>query len=573
MRIITLHCDYIRYQALKKAVKDAEELDNKDIHEVKECLVVLTAGEKGDTDKEVAESLKAIEKTAADVKTKHIVLYPYAHLSSNLCSPSMALTLMEKMEKHLKQEKYKVARAPFGYYKMFELKVKGHPLSELSKVFGKQPDAVAPQAKKAQHAPQKIILDRRKLKPNDHRILGEDLNLFHFSDEVGSGLPLWLPNGEHIKHKLLNFMRKVEEKYGYKYVSTPHITKGHLYEKSGHLPYYADSMYSPIVIEGVDYYLKPMNCPHHHMIYNKLVTSYRDLPLRLAEAGMTYRNELSGVTYGLIRVKGFVQNDSHLYVTPDQLKDEFEKVMDMFDEVYKIVGIKDYWFRLSLPDFKSNPDKYTGDAAEWEHASKEIEAAMKASGKKIIKEKGEAAFYGPKIDVQIKNSLGKEETIATAQVDIVVPKRMGLTYVDEKGEKQHPIIIHRAVLGSYERFIAYLLEQTEGKLPLWLAPVQVRVISFTERTVKETERVGQELREAGLRVDTDVKEVPIEGKIRDAEMMKINYIVVIGDKEVEKNTLAVRPRGQKPKFGVTQDDFVNELAEELARPFKHYKRH
>jgi threonyl-tRNA synthetase len=568
MKILTLHCDYIRFQALKKALKDAEPLKDKKEIEVKEPLVVLTAVEKGDNKKTLSELVKAIEKTAKEVKAKNLVLYPYAHLSANLASPTEALTMLQSVETTLKK-KFKVTRAPFGYYKSFELKVKGHPLSELSKIFGEE--ALSPKnivsGVKGKPA-QKIILDRRGLKPYDHRILGEDMRLFHFSEEVGAGLPLWLPKGEVIRNQLINYMRKIEEKYGYKYVSTPHITKEDLYMKSGHLPYYKDSMYSPIEIEGVNYFLKPMNCPHHHMIYEKIVESYRDLPLKLAEAGLTYRNELSGVTYGLIRVKGFTQNDSHIYVTPEQLKTEFLNVMTMFNEVYKKMGIKNYWFRLSLPDFKSNPDKYSGEPKEWEFASKEIEKAMKECGKKVVKEKGEAAFYGPKIDVQIKNSLGKEETIATSQVDIVVPKRMGLVYMDKDGKKKNPIIIHRAILGSYERFVAYLLEQTKGDLPLWLAPIQIRVISFTERNVKAAEDLAKKLTEEGFRADLDIKEVPIQGKIRDAENQKINYTIVLGDKEEKSKTLAVRPRGGKPKFGVKPTDFIKDIKEELKSPYK-----
>jgi len=327
-------------------------------------------------------------------------------------------------------------------------------------------------------------------------------------------------------------------------------------------------MYPPIDIDGEDYYLKPMNCPHHHMIFKKIVNSYRDLPLRLAEPGMTYRNELSGVTYGLIRVKGFIQNDSHIYCTSEQLKSEFLKVMKMFDEVYKVMGIKNYWFRLSLPDFKAKPEKYTGDPKEWAFASKEIEEAMKECGKKVIKEKGEASFYGPKIDVQIKNSLGKEETIATSQVDIVVPKRMNLTYIDSSGKKKHPIIIHRAVLGSYERFVAYLLEQTHGALPLWLAPTQVKILSFTKRNLKSVEKLYKELREKGFRVEIDAKEVPIQGKIREAELQKIPYIIVLGDKEEKSKTLAVRPRGGKPKFGIKKEKFIQDLKKEADKPYK-----
>lgn len=569
MKIITLHCDYIRFKALKKAFKDAEELKDDKEHEIKEPLVILTAVEKGDNDQTVAQLVEAVKKTASEVKAKNIVLYPYAHLSSNLANPRTALEYLVEAENALRKF-FSVTRAPFGHYKSFELKVKGHPLSELSKSFGESAVSSAPVMRKQQASGHKIILDRRNLPPNDHRILGEDLQLFHFSNEVGSGLPLWLPAGEYIKDKLIRYMREIEERYGYHYVSTPHITKGELYEKSGHLPYYKDSMYSPIVIEGQDYYLKPMNCPHHHMIYNKLVKSYKDLPLRLAEPGMTYRNELSGVTYGLIRVKGFTQNDSHIYVTPDQLKGEFVKVMDMFDEVYKVMGIRDYWFRLSLPDFKDNPEKYTGDEKAWEHASKEIEDAMKSCGKKVVKEKGDAAFYGPKIDVQIKNSLGKEETIATSQVDIVVPKRMDLVYADNKGNKQNPIIIHRAILGSYERFVAYLLEQTNGNLPLWLSPRQIRVISFTDRNTKASEKLVEKLKAEipGLKIDLDIRADTVQAKVRDAELLKINYVLVLGDKEEKSKTLAVRARGEKPKFGIKLDKFIKDLKKELAEPYK-----
>ncbi|MBI3334832.1 threonine--tRNA ligase [Candidatus Pacearchaeota archaeon] len=565
MRLITLHCDYIKFKPLKKALAKAEDLKDKEQKEVKDCLVVLTAVEQGDNDSILKQYLAAVKKTAEEVKARKIVLYPYAHLSSMLAPPDTALEWMVSAQHTLQKEGYEVTRAPFGYYKEFELKCKGHPLSELSKEF--RVAEATPNAKPAMKPgkEKKIILDRRNLKPNDHRILGEDLGIFYLSDEIGPGLPLWLPNGETIRHELIEFMREVEEKHGYKYVSTPHITKGTIYEKTGHLPYYAESMYPPIQIEGVNYYLKPMNCPHHHMIFNKIVKSYRDLPLRLAEPGMTYRQELSGVTYGLIRVRAFTQNDSHIYCTPVQLKEEFLKVINLFEEVYKKVGIKDYWFRLSLPDFAGKPDKFTGDPKEWMHACDEIRKAMSASGKKFTEEVGEAAFYGPKIDVQIKNSQGKEETIATSQVDIVIPKRLEMHYIDEKGEKQYPIIIHRAILGSFERFVAYLLEQTSGVLPVWLSPVQVRIINFTDRNVKAAEKVAEHLRKElpKTRIDTDFRNTTVSDKVRDAEVQKVPYIIVIGDKEEEKGTLAVRSRGKKPEFGIKPTEFIKELQRKI----------
>ncbi|MEK6855826.1 MAG: threonine--tRNA ligase, partial [Nanoarchaeota archaeon] len=480
MRLITLHCDYIKFKPLKKAIKAPEELSEERKKEiiVKDPLVVLTAIEKGDNDQIIKQYTDSIIKTAGEVKAKKIVLYPYAHLSSNLSSPDTALEYLTEAEHTLKKQGLEVIRAPFGYYKEFELKCKGHPLSELSKEFrvkdSEKIETSKSEVQKKQASSGKIILDRRNLQPNDHRILGEDLGIFYLSDEVGAGLPLWLPKGEAIRNQLIQYMRQLEEKYGYQYVSTPIITKGQLYERTGHLPYYSDTMFPPMEIDGVNYYLKPMNCPHHHMIFSKIVKSYKDLPLRMAEAGNVYRNELSGVTYGLIRVRSMTMNDAHIYCTPEQLKSEFLKVLELFEEVYKDLEIKDFWFRLSLPDFKKNPDKYTGDPKKWEHATEEIRKAMKEWGKKFVEVENEAAFYGPKIDIQAKNSQGKEETIATSQIDIVIPERLGMTYVDDKGEKKTPIVIHRAIIGTCERFVAFLLEKTEGKLPVWLSPIQVR---------------------------------------------------------------------------------------------------
>ncbi|MFA4819666.1 MAG: threonine--tRNA ligase [Candidatus Aenigmatarchaeota archaeon] len=565
MKILLTHCDYIEYEKKKKAIESAEQTDT-DKERVEECLVAFCSSEEGDDDSVAEKTADEIKKVAEQVHTKTIVVYPFVHLSSTPAKPAVALAMVIKIAESLKKD-YEVHRSPFGWYKSFELKCKGHPLSELSREITSAAQEkiklVNKEKKEKQDSRGKIILDRRNLTPNDHRILGEELGIFHLSEEVGAGLPLWLPNGETLRNILIQFMRQIEEKYGYRYVSTPHITRGHLYEKTGHLPYYKDSMYAPMDIDGEEYYLKPMNCPHHHMIYNKLVESYRDLPLRLAEPGMTYRNELSGVTYGLIRVRAFTQNDSHIYMTPDQLKEEFLGVLKLFKEVYAIVGIKDYWFRLALPDFKNNPDKYTGDPKEWAHACDEIRDAMKEFSTKFVEEEGEAAFYGPKIDVQIKNSLGKEETIATSQVDIVVPKRLGMFYIDANGDKKTPIIIHRAILGSYERFVAYLLEQTEGKLPVWLSPVQVKILSLTDRNSDAANRFCKLFVEKGIRAEADLRQNTVDYKIRDAEMQKTPYIIVIGDKEEANGTLAVRARGEKPRFGVSVEEFLAKITKEI----------
>jgi len=566
MRILQTHADWIEFEPLKKEIKQAEEIEKKK-QEFKDIVVLFTSIESGDTEAVARKAIGDVKEFLGKIKINKILIYPFAHLSQDLAKPDVAMKILSAMEAEANKNEIEVHRAPFGWNKKLSISVKGHPLAEQSRVYGGSETTVK---KKIHHHEDrgKITLDRRNLPPNDHRILGEELGIFYFSEDVGAGLPLWLPNGETLKNLLINFMRRIEEKYGYKYVSTPHIARGAIFEKTGHLPYYKDSMYAPIEIEGDEYYLKPMNCPHHHMIFSKIVESYRNLPLRLAEAGMTYRFELSGVTYGLIRVKCFTQNDSHIYVTPSQLKEEFGRVLDLFKEVYEVMGIKDYWFRLSLPDFKNNPEKYTGDPKEWGYACDEIRKVMQESGMKFVEESGEAAFYGPKIDVQIKNALGKEETIATSQVDIVVPKRLGLFYIDDKGEKKIPIVIHRAILGSYERFIAYLLEQTEGKLPVWLAPVQVRVLPITDGNKDYAHTVLGKLRKNGIRAEIDEESRTIQYKIRDAQLKKIPLMVIVGGKEEEKGTIAVRNRDSgKTEYDLQPQDLIDRIEEDV----KNYK--
>ncbi len=395
----------------------------------------------------------------------------------------------------------------------------------------------------------------------DHRVLGEKMGIFMFSEHVGSGFPLWLPNGEIIKHALIEYMREKEQKYGYQYVSTPVLTYGSLYERSGHKQFYGDNMYRLIDPEGNELFVKPMNCPHMHMMYEKLTQSYRDLPLRLAEAGGVYRFELSGTLTGLIRVRGAItQNDVHLYVAPAQLTDEFTKVLRLFREVYAELGIKDYRFQLSLPDFKKNAKKFGGDKARWEWAADEISKVMKASGLPYTEATGEAAFYGPKLDVQMKNVMGKEDTIATAQVDILIPGRMGLVYTDEQGQKQHPIVIHHAVLGSYERFIAFLLEQTAGYLPLWLAPVQAIVLPIGAEQEEYAKTILASLKTNGVRAQLSADNLTLGKRIRAAEIARTPYILVVGNKELAGQTVSVR-HGKRGDLGVMP---VDELVKKLA---------
>lgn len=382
-------------------------------------------------------------------------------------------------------------------------------------------------------------------KKRDHRKLGEELKLFFISDSVGAGLPLLMPRGETIKNELMKYMRAKEESRGYQYVSTPVLTQSKLYERSGHANYYLENMYgtSPDE-EGNVFYLKPMNCPHHHMIYEKLVSSYRDLPLRLSEHAGLYRYELSGTLTGLIRMRGpITQNDSHIYVTAEQVEEEFVSVLQLFEEVYQETGVKDYWFRLSLPDFSK--EKYAGDREKWEWAGDVIRRCLQGTKAKFVEELDEAAFYGPKVDIQIKNVLGKEDSIATVQLDIVVPERMDISYVDSEGKEQYPLVIHKSIMGAFERFMAFLIEQTGGKLPVWLSPEQIRIITVNQEdaTVACADGMLNHGLELGLRISADNSNESVGKKIRAAEMMKIPYVVVVGQKEID--TKKVIPRIRK----------------------------
>lgn len=401
---------------------------------------------------------------------------------------------------------------------------------------------------------------------NNHRVLGEKLKIFLISQEVGKGLPLLLPRGEKIKQILVNFLREKEEKYGYTYVATPHLASANLYQLSGHLKYYQNEMYKIVDPEGDIYFVKPMNCPHHHMIYQRLVRSYRDLPLRLAEAGAVYRFEKSGETYGLMRVRGPIsQNDSHIYLTENDLAKEFNLVLDLLFEVYDdIKVIKNYWFRLSLPDFSgANKDKYGGDLKLWQWASRVIKNVCQERKINLTKGIGEAAFYGPKLDMQIKNIFGKEETVATIQVDILVPKRMNLVYIDAKNNLKHPIIIHRAILGSYERFIGFLLEATGGNLPLWLAPLQVVILPIAERNNKYAQYILNILRENKIRAEIYLAEETLSKRILRVESEKIPFIVILGEKEEKSKTLAIRQH-QRGDLGTKNiNAFLNFLKKKI----------
>lgn len=400
---------------------------------------------------------------------------------------------------------------------------------------------------------------REEAEKRDHRKLGKELELFMISEDVGKGLPLWLPNGAFIRRKLEDYMYEKEYNQGYKYVYTPVLTHKKLYETSGHLAHYREDMYNPVIIEDEEYYLKPMNCPHHHMIYKNKPLSYRDLPLRLAEFGLIHRFERSGVLTGLIRARCFTQNDSHIYCAKQDLKSELLKVLGLFKEVYSDFQIKDYWFRLSLPDF-SNQEKY-GDIQNkemWEDAGTSAREALEEFGVKYVIGEGEASFYGPKIDVQVKNVMGKEDTIATAQVDFYSSGKFDLVFTNKEGKEEHPVIIHRAIMGSFDRFFAFLLEQTGGAFPVWLSPIQVKILPISDKQEEYAKRVFEVMKEKNVRVELDDNNESLGKKIRKVKLQKIPYMIIIGDKEVEENLITVESRdGTSEK--ITIESFITKI--------------
>ncbi len=381
-------------------------------------------------------------------------------------------------------------------------------------------------------------------KKRDHRKLGKELGIYTMNDDVGQGLILWMPNGTVIIEELEKLAKETESEAGYKRVVTPHIAKENLYLTSGHLPYYADSMYPPMELEGERYYLKAMNCPHHHKIFDAEPKSYRDLPYRIAEYGTCYRYEQSGELFGLMRVRCLHMNDAHIYCSKEQFKQEFQAVNDMYLKYFKIFGIEKYVMRLSLHDPAKLGEKYVNEPELWKETEEMVRNVLIETGVPYVEVKGEGAFYGPKIDVQIWSAIGREFTLATNQVDFAQPRRFKLSFTNTNNEPEIPLIIHRAPLGTHERFIGFLLEHYAGKFPLWLAPLQVKLLPISDKFMDYAVAVRNKLAKAGVRVEIDDRHEKIGKKIRDTELMKVPYMLVVGEKEANEQKLSVRRQGK-----------------------------
>ena len=719
MKILSLHADYIKFQPTKKALKDVEEVPFEETH-VSECLAVLISVEKPDESNptEISHKLvENIEDISNQVKTKTIVLYPYAHLSSNLASPNIALQILKDTEKHLKDKEYKVTRAPFGYYKKFDISCKGHPLSELSReikiesglkrdykdkpfvynpkdlteeekiklssalvigsavkelypnselgsfgfyneqayidianlkltkdelpkiekkssallkenlLFKESSDSVSGLQKEiledigkhgkiyeiknikvASLFKQPFINSTKKitslkilniasaywknneknqqltrincigfdsekkleeylklqqdLEDRSHIKLGKELGLFVISKLVGPGLPLLAPKGMILRHEIINYLWELHKDKGYQMVWTPHIAKDLLYKQSGHWDKFGDELF---IVEGKQekFVVKPMNCPHHIQIFQNFSYSYKDMPIRYFEPATVYRDEKSGQLHGLSRVRAITQDDGHLFCRINQIKPEVKSIVKIILKFYKTLGMdKNYWVSLSIRgDDKS---KYLGDDSVWNKAEESLEEVATENKLPFKKIKGEAAFYGPKLDFIFKDVLGREWQLATIQLDFNLPERFDLYFMNEKDKKERPVMIHRAISGSLERFLSVLIEHFAGNFPLWLAPVQVKILTITDRSVKFAKEVYELLLQNNIRAELDDRPETMNKKSLEARIQKIPVIITIGDDEVKNQKLAVKKHSGKLQTNISPHELIEELKNEIS---------
>ncbi len=401
----------------------------------------------------------------------------------------------------------------------------------------------------------------KEAEERNHRKIGKELELFANIPEIGQGLPVWLPKGYAMRRVLEDYMLRLERKFGYEHILTPNIYKKELFEISGHLKFYKESMYSPIEIDNETFYLKPMNCPAGMMVYKMKPKSYRELPLKMGELGTVYRYERSGELHGLQRVRGFTQNDAHIFCTPEQLKAEFVEVLELLLKFYADLGFKNYKFRLSLSD--DTKDKYVGDRADWKKAEDTMREVLKEAKVDFYEEEGEAAFYGPKLDVQAINVFGKEDSISTIQVDFNLPERFDLTFVDKDGEKRRPFVIHRALIGSFERFFAFLIEYYAGSFPTWLAPTQVGILPVSEKFDAYAKSIFKEMKQAEIRIELFNTDDSLGKRIAEAVKQKAPYLLIVGEQEEKEGTVAIRRRGERKNESMTREDFQKMLLKEI----------
>lgn len=561
MRILQEHVEFIEYEPVKKEITQAEEAEKKKVR-IDELVVLFTSVENGDDEQVARRAIEGVKEFLRGLGVNRILIYPYAHLSQNLAKPSAALDVLRKMESFAKESGIETHRSPFGWNKAFQIKVKGHPLAEQSRAYtgaGAQPMVVGAPA--VEHQRREMtegeMLARVKksafagLPETDHRIIGERLDLFSFQ-EPSPGMVYWHDKGVKLRNILIGFIRAELAKRNYEEISTPALANTVLWRVSGHSEHYKDNMFLT-KLGDEELGIKPMNCPSTFLVYKSRRWSFRELPVRYAIFDPLYRNELSGVASGLFRVKVLTQDDAHVIATEDQAEKELADMLDLMKKVYSVFNLE-YKVKIS-----TRPDEYMGSDEEWERATKTLVRVVKAMGLPYeIKEK-EGNFYAPKIDVDIKDSLGREWQCGTFQLDLQMPKRFKLSYTGSDGKEHTPVVLHRTIIGSLERFIGVMLEHYKGALPVWLSPVQAKVIPLSDEHKEYSEKMLSFLTEAGVRVEGDFESGTMGAKIRNAQLLKIPYMLVIGKKEEDSKTIAVRTRDGKVQYSVKPEEFVREL--------------
>ncbi|HVB94982.1 MAG TPA: threonine--tRNA ligase [Nitrososphaerales archaeon] len=569
MRILQQHLDFIEYEPIAKEISAAEDIPDKKKQRYEEIVALFISVEPGDDDEVAKKAVEGTRSFLEKLKVKRIIIYPYAHLSSNLARPKDALEVLKTMERLAKEAGLETYRAPFGWNKAFQIKVKGHPLAEQSRVYSnaapapseKKEGTPAPERKPQHEMTEEQLFARMRksdfagLPETDHRIIGERLDLFSFQ-ETSPGMVYWHNKGLKLRNLLIEFMRGELAKGGYVEISTPALVGNALWKVSGHWDHYKQNLFLTSMGEE-EFGLKPMNCPPTMLYYRTRRWSFRELPLRVSCFDPLYRNELSGVASGLFRVKSFSQDDAHVFATEEQVEGEVKAMIDLMDGVFKIFGLE---YKLNL---STMPDDHMGTREFWEKAEGTLARVVEAKGLKYKVKEKDGAFYGPKIDVDIKDSMGREWQNSTIQLDYQLPQRFKLTYAGSDGKEHTPVVIHRAILGSLERFIGVYLEHVQGRLPVWIAPVQVRVLPVSDETKGYAEKVAQALAEHGIRLERDFASGTIGGKIRDAQLQKVPYMLVIGSKEEQAGSVAVRARDGDVRYGVKLDDFIAEVGEKV----------
>ncbi len=556
MKILQMHVDFVEYKPIQKEIAGAEEAQQKLVRE-EELVVLFTAVELGDDGKVAAKAVAEAKEFLSKLGTRRVMIYPFAHLSQNLARPADALPVLLEMEAQAKSSGLEVMRAPFGWNKALQVKVKGHPLAEMSRSYGASA-AQAASASKPKREPTEGELYARirksdfgSLPETDHRTIGERLDLFSFQ-EPSPGMVYWHDKGLKLRDTLINFLRSELRKSGYQEISTPALANTALWRVSGHSEHYKENMFLTSIGDD-EFGMKPMNCPSTFLVYKSRKWSFRDLPVRYAIFDPLYRNELSGVASGLFRVKVLTQDDAHIICTEEQAEKELGDMLDIMKKVYAV-------FKLEYkPKLSTRPDETMGSDEEWERATNILIRVLKSRGEQYgVKEK-EGTFYGPKIDVDIRDSLGREWQCGTFQVDLQMPKRFKLSYTGSDGMEHTPVVLHRTILGSLERFVGIMLEHYKGALPVWLSPVQVKVIPLSDEHKKYSETVLSGLVSSGIRAEGDFESGTMGAKIRNAQLQKMPFSLVVGKKESESGTISVRSRDGIVRHDVKLQEFINEV--------------